>query len=70
MLSRSTPLRIVCLGLMVGATLGAQSSVVTPLVDKEHRRMQPEAATDFSRGSRCAAEFSAVRQRCERRTDS
>ena len=30
---------------LIGSTLGAQSPAVKPLVDKDHRRMQPEAAT-------------------------
>ena len=30
---------------LIGLTLGAQSPAVKPLVDKDHRRMQPEAAT-------------------------
>jgi hypothetical protein len=34
--------------VVVGAALVAQSSAVKPLVDKEHRRMQPEAATTFT----------------------
>jgi len=49
--SRSIALRVACLGLMAGATLAAQSSALTPLVDRDHRRMQPEAAVDFSRGN-------------------
>ena len=51
MRSRTTLSRVWCLGMLFGAALGAQSSAVTPLVDKDHRRMQPEAATDFGRGT-------------------
>jgi quercetin dioxygenase-like cupin family protein len=37
-----------CALLLLGSTVGAQSSAVKPLVDKDHRRMQPEAATSFT----------------------
>jgi len=48
---RSTFLRVLCLGVVVGATVAAQSTAVPPLVDRDHRRLLPEAAADFSRGN-------------------
>lgn len=51
MVQRGGRTRAVWLGVLFGVTLAAQSPAVQPLVDKDHRRMQPEAALDFSRGN-------------------
>jgi quercetin dioxygenase-like cupin family protein len=42
---------VVMLALGISAALSAQSSTVRSLVDKDHRRAQPEAANDFARGN-------------------
>jgi len=51
MVQRGGGTRAVWLGVLFGVTLAAQSPAVQPLADKDHRRMQPEAALDFSRGN-------------------